>query len=501
MGKGKIARNTISSLLLQFCTVICGFIVPKLILSNYGSDVNGLVNSITQFLSFIALLDLGVGAVVQSALYKPLADKDARKLNEIMTSADRFFRMIGGILFIYVLILIVLYPLVVKQNFGYIYTAGLIIAISISSFSQYYFGVVDRLLLTADQKGYIQYDAQIVTLILNTIACAILIKLGGSIHIVKLTTSLIYLARPIYLRYYIKKNYVLNRNANYKEEPVKQKWNGIAQHISAVVLNETDTIVLTLFSSLASVSIYSVYNLVVSGLKKLFESATNGIEAALGEVWAKKEYKQASQLFKHAEWMIHTSVTYVFICTAILIVPFVSVYTKNITDAEYRQPVFAILIVLAHTVHCYRIPYHMMIKAAGHYKQTQNCYLIATIINIVVSVATVKYYGLIGVAVGTLVAMLYQTIWMINYNVKHLIKESVWFSVKQFFVDGFSFFLCFFLVSDIVTLPQKTYISWIMMSVKTMLIVGGILIVINTLTYNVYVKKIIDKILGGRARS
>ena len=199
--------------------------------------------------------------------------------------------------------------------------------------------------------------------------------------------------------------------------------------------------------------------------------------------------------------MIHTSVTYVFICTAILIVPFVSVYTKNITDAEYRQPVFAILIVLAHTVHCYRIPYHMMIKAAGHYKQTQNCYLIATIINIVVSVATVKYYGLIGVAVGTLVAMLYQTIWMINYNVKHLIKESVWFSVKQFFVDGFSFFLCFFLVSDIITLPQKTYISWIMMSVKTMLIVGGILIVINTLTYNVYVKKIIDKILGGRARS
>lgn len=72
------------------------------------------------------------------------------------------------------------------------YTALLIAAICISSFAQYYFGIVNSLLLNADQRGYIQYVAQIITLILNTFACYIIIKLGASIQIVKLTTSLIF---------------------------------------------------------------------------------------------------------------------------------------------------------------------------------------------------------------------------------------------------------------------------------------------------------------------
>ena len=74
----KLALNTITSLVLQVVSVICGFILPRLILESFGSDVNGLVNSITQFLGVITLLDLGVGAVVQSALYKPLISSGVR---------------------------------------------------------------------------------------------------------------------------------------------------------------------------------------------------------------------------------------------------------------------------------------------------------------------------------------------------------------------------------------------------------------------------------------
>ena len=67
-----IIKNIGSSLLLQLVTIICGFIVPRLIISNYGSDVNGLVTSITQFLAYITLLEAGFGPVVKSLLYKPI---------------------------------------------------------------------------------------------------------------------------------------------------------------------------------------------------------------------------------------------------------------------------------------------------------------------------------------------------------------------------------------------------------------------------------------------
>ena len=164
----KLAYNTISSLLLQLTNVISGFIVPRLILGAFGSNVNGLVNSITQFLGVITLLDLGVGAVVQSALYKPLANNDNKTISKIYVSANRFFKKLALILLMYVLILIALYPFLVNKSFGFIYTATLIGAICISSFAQYYFGIVNSILLSADQKGYIQYSAHIIAIIINT---------------------------------------------------------------------------------------------------------------------------------------------------------------------------------------------------------------------------------------------------------------------------------------------------------------------------------------------
>lgn len=494
MRKGKIAKNTFASLFLQICTVICGFIVPKLILSSYGSAVNGLVNSITQFLSFIALMDLGVGAVVISALYKPLADNNQNQIDRIVTSSDKFFRVIGRILFCYVIILIVIYPFLVKKDFGFVYTATLIAAISISSFSQFYFGMTDRLLLTADQRGYIQYNAQTITLILNTLACVVLIKIGCSIHIVKLTTSLIYLARPIFLRAYINHNYCLNRRVKYEVEPIKQKWNGIAQHISAVVLNDTDTVVLTALSTLSAVSIYSVYNLVVSGLKKLFESSTNGVEAALGQAWAKKEYSECNRLFSFAEWLIHTSVTYVFTCTVLLIVPFVEIYTKGINDAEYVQPLFAILIVLAHTMHCYRLPYHIMVKAVGRYKETQKCYYVAALLNLVVSILAVKKWGLIGVAIGTLIAMIYQTIWMVIYNSKYLINKTGKRFIKQMLINLLLFFGCYTTLPLFISLKSISLSSWIVMAIEVAVIVAAIEIFVNIIFYKDFVEVFFDKL-------
>ena len=84
MRNKKLAWNTISGLLLQATTVICGFVLPRAILNRFGSDVNGLLNSIAQFLQMIAFLELGVGAVIQSALYRPLADRDSAKISQVL---------------------------------------------------------------------------------------------------------------------------------------------------------------------------------------------------------------------------------------------------------------------------------------------------------------------------------------------------------------------------------------------------------------------------------
>ena len=493
MRSKKLVYNTVSSFILQITTIVCGFILPRLILKNFGSEVNGLVDSITQFLGIISFLELGVGAVVQSSLYKPLADKDDDTISKIIVSAGKFFNRLAQILLVYVTVLIIAYPYIANQNFGWVYTATLIASISISSFAQYYFGIVDRLLITADQRGYIQYNAQTITLVLNTAACVVLINWGASIHIVKLTTSMIYLLRPIALRIYVNKNYNVNRYIKYTEEPIKQKWNGVAQHVAAVVLDGTDNIVLTLFSTLANVSIYSVYNLVVSGIKRLLVSSTNGMQSLIGELWAKQETDELKNTFGWFEWLIHTETVFVFGCTGSLILPFIQVYTEGITDANYYQPLFAVLIVAAHAGHCLRLPYNIMILAGGHYKQTQSNYIVSAIINVVISIVAVKFWGLIGVAIGTLVAMLYQTIWMAIYVSNHLVRWPIKNVIKQMSANIVTVGISEFIVNYF-EISELNYISWIILAVKTGLVYFATIFFVNFIFYKDKMKRVLNRL-------
>lgn len=493
MREKRLFYNTISSLVFQVTTIICGFILPRLILNAFGSEVNGLVNSITQFLGVISFLELGVGAVVQSALYKPLAEKNQEDVSKIISSANKFFTRLGQILLIYVIALVIFYPQFAGKNFGFIYTATLIVTISISSFAQYFFGIVNRLLLTADQRGYIQYNAQTLAVVCNTAACFILIRVGCSIQIVKLTTSLIYLLQPFLIYLYVRNHYSIDRKIKYIKEPIPQKWNGIAQHVAAVILDGTDTIVLTLFATLSDVSIYSVYFLVVKGVKQLFMSMTNGITSLIGELWAKQEIKELNKTFSWTEWVIHTGTTFVFGLTAILIVPFVRVYTLGIHDANYIQPLFAALIVAANAGHCLRLPYNIVILAGGHYKQTQNSYIIAATLNVIVSVVTVKAWGLIGVAIGTLVAMGYQTVWMAIYDSRNLIKWPLRNFAKQIFVDGLTVTIGFF-ATRMIVMPEATYIEWVFLAVKTAIIWIVIVGVLNMVFYRDKMQSMIHKI-------
>ena len=87
--------NIISSILLQIFTIIYGFIIPKIIIDYFGSEVNGLVSSITQFLSYISLLEGGVTAVIIAKLYKPLVENDNKKISSIIVTANKFYKKIA----------------------------------------------------------------------------------------------------------------------------------------------------------------------------------------------------------------------------------------------------------------------------------------------------------------------------------------------------------------------------------------------------------------------
>ena len=267
MRRNKAKKNIITSLSLNIVTIICGLILPQLIIKTYGSATNGLINSITQFLSYIALLDSGFGLVVKALLYEPISKKDTNKIKKILLATKRFFNKIAIIFIIYIILLCLLFPMIIMNQFDRLYIISLIIVLSISTISEYLIGITYSLYIQANQENYIISLVQIITIIVNTLISVILIKMNCSIQMVKLIGMIIFAIRPFILKQYVKRKYKLRLNNepenNYN---IKQKWDGLAQHISFVVHTNTDVAILTIFSTMKEVSVYSVYLLIINGI-------------------------------------------------------------------------------------------------------------------------------------------------------------------------------------------------------------------------------------------
>jgi len=476
----KLLKNTIASLGYQLALVISGFILPKYIMLYFGSLTYGLVSSITQFLSLITFCELGIGAVIQAALFKPLAEQNKFEVSKIMKSAKNFFRKVTIIIIVYVVVLMVAYPYTVEQDFDRLFTALLIAVISCTYIFQYMFSITRQLLLDADQKVNIEIIPQIIAIVVSTVLNILLIKAGASILVVKSISALVFTVRPIYLYIYVKRHYQIDSKIILYEEPIKQKWNGIAQHISMVVLKGSSVIVLTLFSTLEFVTIYSVYAMVIKAFSQAIESVSTSITSYFGNLLASSDGKGTNSNFSIYEFLSHTIMTVLFLLVALLIIPFIKIYTQDITDINYNAPVFAILLTFAYYINSVRIPYHVVIKAAGHFKETQTSALIEAGLNIGISLMLVKFNPLLAVTIGMLVAMVYRTVYYIIYLSKNIMYRPRSISIKHFLIDAVVISLSV-PASKLVGSCGDTYLLWIIYAIKIGLIIFGISTIINVI--------------------
>jgi len=483
MRRKKTIYNIAASLILQFIILISGFIVPKLIIKSYGSDVNGLLSSITQFLSYIALLQSGIGPVVRAALYKPIANKNKQEIENILKSSERFFRIIALIFIVYLIGLSIIYPILVQNEFEYIYTLSLILIISIGTFFEYYFGITYSLYLHALQKQYITSLIQIISYILNIFAVVILIKLNANIQTVKFVSCIIFLLKPMLQNIYVKKKYKINLKNADKNYKLDKKWDGLAQHVAAIVHNSTDVTILTIFSKLSEVSVYSVYHLVEKGVKSIVSSFTSGIDALFGDMLAKKENTKLNKSFELYEVIYFIVITIIYISTSLLIVPFIKVYTYGIDDANYIRPLFGFLLVLSGFVGSIRLPYSSITLAAGHFKETKKGAWLEAILNIVISITLVIKFGLIGVVIGTLVSTLIRTIEFMYHTNKYILEINIIKSIKKILIIVVEFIIII-LITNFISLEYiNSYLSWIVYAIIIFLLTSLITLSINYIVY------------------
>lgn len=209
------------------------------------------------------------------------------------------------------------------------------------------------------------------------------------------------------------------------------------------------------------------------------------MEAIFGDMIAKGEKDNLRKIFTYYETLISIISLILYSVTAVLIVPFISIYTKNINDVNYIRYTFSFVLLSASLIYCLRIPYHNLTIAAGHFKQTRVAAYGEALINIIMSLLLVAKYQLIGVACATLIATIFRFIYYVWYLSKNIIYLSVIGFIKRQITNIGIITLIVLLGTSIISFEKASisWVTWIVAAVLVFCLASIITISVNALFY------------------
>jgi len=353
---------------------------------------------------------------------------------------------------------------------------------AISTLFEYFFGIVYNLYLQADKKYYVVSYVQIFCYIFNILLVVFLIYMGASIVVVKIANTVAFIIKPIFQYYYVRKKLKIDYKKVTEDYKIENKFDGLSQHVAYVINVNTNVLVLTAFTNLATVAVYSIYNLVTTAVDRVVGAFTNGMDSIFGDMFARNERESLTKSFGMYEFVYYSVAMIVYLPTLILIIPFVRIYTSGITDANYIQPIFAILLVIFTLFSTTRYVYSSLIYSVGHFKQTNLIVWLEAIINVVLSVVLVYNLGLIGVAIGSLVAALFRLICFMHYSSKVILQRNFMKSFKWLFIVFFQLIvIILFMHFNIINYVPTDYLTWAFYALIVLILSTVFVIFVNVL--------------------
>ena len=475
--------NSLSAAMLQVFTVAAGFIVPRIMLVIYGSEVNGLVTSIAQFISLFNLVEAGLAGAAVYALYKPLADEDHKSINAVLSATNRFYILSGYIFVALTLGLALIYPAFVKTTQLSPISVGIMVLIlGVSGALEFFTMAKYRALLTADQRLYVLSLASIVAIILNTVIIAVLAYSGLNIVVLRFVALFSVFARSFILYLYVKLKYqYINYNETPNNEALNKRWAALYLQILGSVQTGAPVIIATIFTSLQTVSVYSIFNIVIGGISGVMGIFTSGLSASFGDVIARHEQAVLQKAYQEFELMYYVLIAWAYSCTAVLIMPFIKLYTTGITDVNYNIPLIGALFTLNGLLYSLKTPQGMLVISAGLYKETKVQVTIQALISVVVGVILAKFWGLAGILVGSIMSNIYRDIDLMIYIPHKLTKLRV----RNSFYRILRVLICYGLICwpfvKFIHIDCNNYKEWIGWAVITSVYALMVVVIINYL--------------------
>ena len=488
MNKKLLSKNLIITLSVYGILLVLNIFVSKVVLISYGSEVNGLLASVNQIYTYIALLEAGIGTATITSLYGPFAKKDNAEINRICSASVAYYRVVLKWYVLCVIAVSFLWPFVLESSIGYWTIFSVILIQGISNALTFYYVSTTTNYLVAVGKNYVNVYIHMGITAVTYLSKAAVSLLGGNVLLISATLLGINGLKCLFYYMYKKAKCTnLRFDANTDFSILKQRRSFLIHEIVGVIFSSTDLVLISIFCDLKMASVYAVYSMVISAVSSIIGQVFNSTKYILGEGYHKENYEKTHDIFN----TIYITIVFaLYTITYLLFEPFIGIYTRGVEDINYAIRFLPILFILIQLLSTCRNVDTILIKNAGHSKQTINRAIIEAGINLTTSVVLLCIIGIHGVLLGTVVALLYRTNDMIIYANKRILKRSSWKEYKLYLLNFLVF--CLFLVfNHNFPLQAFGYADLLYKAIGLSIIVITVYVVVNA---TIFGKKIITHI-------
>ena len=496
MDKTNGIKNIIAGLLANILTFAFGLIIPRLVLVKLGSEANGLLNSVSSVLGYLSLLEAGVGTASLHALFKPCGEDDKESINSIMAATNFFYRRTGTIYLLIIVGLSIFYTIIVKTEFPKIEVFVVVLLCGLSGVISYFFQGKFKIFLSAEGKSYITTNLNTFIHIFTSITKAVLLYKGFGVVEVQLSSFLLNIVQVVYFEIYMKRHYHwLDFKVKPNFDAINQKNAVLVHQVTSLIFSNTDVLILTLLAGLREVSVYSMYAMIYGMVKWLAVVIYESYTYMLGQTYDidRNRFMKMFNAYEIGTMMVTFSLY--CICRA-LINPFLKLYTAGVTDIQYVDPYLPWMFAIFYLLHNGRTSSATVINIAQRFDDTKWRAVLESVINLTVSLLCVYQFGIYGVLMGTIVALLYRSNDMIIYASK-ILKRSCLVTYKRWIINIGAFIISSIVINQF-SLFRDSYVELVIVAIPVSIFIVALFIGINVIFERdsiIYIIKISTSIL------
>ena len=428
--------NSVIGMLTYVISFLPIFIVRKVFIEVLGIQLVGLTSLYTNIISYLTIIEMGVGTAIICSLYRPFDENNYEKVVGYLKYYRKFYR--GAALFIFGIgILVVPFlHIFIKGNINAGYVKFGFILFLVNTVIAYLFGY-KQCILNVAQDGYKVSIGLTTAKVLIAIAQVFIIEKYKSFYGYLIVQIIINLIFYILINYYIDKSYPWLKatkgkiNKEEKRDLIKTI-KGLSLHkIGAILVFGTDNIVISSFIGLSSVTLYNNYIIVINAFGGIVSQAITGVTASIGNLLLDEDkehiYKTHKRIFLVNFWIA----SFITITLVNTLTAFIELWLGKGFNLSWE--IVALLIFNLY-FQMMRGQVEQFKDASGEFYKDRYAPLVEGGINLIVSLILVRYIGLAGVLIGTVISNVSVIFWTQPYIVyKYVFKKPLFEYFLRYF--------------------------------------------------------------------